>query len=345
MDHCCFSKPEKPKPIHLALDVVSLCLGFATDWASDGSNSGHWLCPTAGRREARRPCALPTSPHLARIQSADTALPRNLHQSSFMWFCVILRCLWFCFGFVREQLNGCWFEDMVAAVTNGPAAGIASTSDPRSAIRTRKMLFESVWYFPKQLWSWMGFSILPRNRLCSIIISWFRLGFRGLSPYFFGILFHHHFLVPARVPGLVSLDFFLKQLWAEWGSQFFQKTIWWIFWFRVGFRGLFSSLLVFCSMIISWFHLVLGRVRSRACLASLLAFCSIIWFWVGFRGLSPYFSNALFHPPFLVPARVHGACLPRLFPQSALGWMGFPILPRNSLMDFLVPGRVPGLVF
>ena len=38
--------------------------------------------------------------------------------------------------------------------------------------------------FPKQLWSWMGFSILPRNRLCSIIIS-------GL----------------ARVPGLVSLLF------------------------------------------------------------------------------------------------------------------------------------------
>ena len=62
-------------------------------------------------------------------------------------------------------------------------------------------------FFPKQLWSWMGFSILPRNRLCSIIISCFRLGFPGLSPYSFGILFHHHFLVPARVPGLVSLLF------------------------------------------------------------------------------------------------------------------------------------------
>ena len=143
--------------------MVSLCLGFATaDWASDGSNSGHWLCPTAGRREARRPCALPTSPHLARIQSADTALPRNLHQSSFMWFCVILRCLWFCFGFVREQLNGCWFEDMVAAVTNGPAAGIASTSDPRSAIRTRKMLFESVWYF-FDIFVWLFWSGIIRG--------------------------------------------------------------------------------------------------------------------------------------------------------------------------------------
>ena len=62
-------------------------------------------------------------------------------------------------------------------------------------------------YFPKQLWSWLGFSILPRNRLRSIIISGFWLGFRFLSPYSFGILFHHHFLVPARVPGLVSLLF------------------------------------------------------------------------------------------------------------------------------------------
>ena len=92
-------------------------------------------------------------------------------------------------------------------------------------------------FFPKQLWSWMGFSILPRNRLCSIIISgfrvgfrglssysfgirfhhlfwfrvgfrglsrWFRVGFRGLSPYPFGILFHHPFLVPARLPPVPS---------------------------------------------------------------------------------------------------------------------------------------------
>ena len=42
-------------------------------------------------------------------------------------------------------LGGCGFEDMVAAVTNGPAAGIASTSDPWSAIRIKKMLFEYVW--------------------------------------------------------------------------------------------------------------------------------------------------------------------------------------------------------
>ena len=38
-------------------------------------------------------------------------------------------------------------------------------------------------------------------------LSWFGLGFRGLSPYSFGILFHHPFLVPARVPGLLSLLF------------------------------------------------------------------------------------------------------------------------------------------
>ena len=44
-------------------------------------------------------------------------------------------------------------------------------------------------FFPKQLWSWMRFSILPRNSLCSIMMSWF-------------------LLVPARVPVIVSLLFF-----------------------------------------------------------------------------------------------------------------------------------------
>ena len=42
-----------------------------------------------------------------------------------------------------------------------------------------------------------------RLESCSIIISWFR----GLSPYSFGTLFHHPFLVPGRVPGRVSLLF------------------------------------------------------------------------------------------------------------------------------------------
>ena len=68
----------------------------------------------------------------------------------------------------------------------------------------------------------MGFSLLPRNRLCSIIISGFWLGFRGLSPYSFGILFHHHLLVPARVPAYTLL-----------ASCFIIISC-----FRLGFRGL-----------------------------------------------------------------------------------------------------------
>ena len=123
-------------------------------------------------------------------------------------------------------------------------------------------------FFPKQLWSWMGFSLLPRNRLCSIIIFWFRLGFRGLSPYSFGVLFPHHFLVPARVPWLVSL----------------------LFWHSVpsSFPGS------------GW--------GSVACLPTLLASCSIIisWFRLGFRGLFPYYSGTPFHHHFLLPARFRG---------------------------------------
>ena len=59
-------------------------------------------------------------------------------------------------------------------------------------------------WFPKQLLSWMGCSILARNGLCSIMIccsSWFRLGFRCLSPFllssFFSrkrVLLHHDVL-------------------------------------------------------------------------------------------------------------------------------------------------------
>ena len=118
---------------------------------------------------------------------------------------------------------------------------------------------------------------------CSIIILWFWLGFRGLSPYSFGILFHHHFmvparllglvsllfhhhfLVPARVPGLVSLLFWQSvpssvpgSGWgcgacspnssgAEWGAQFFQETVL----FHHDF--LVPGILAFCSIIISGF--------------------------------------------------------------------------------------------
>ena len=60
---------------------------------------------------------------------------------------------------------------------------------------------------------------------------------RGLSPYFSflsfsgkgfcSIMISWLLLVPAQVPGLVSLlfsPFFPKQSGAEWGSQFFQET-------------------------------------------------------------------------------------------------------------------------
>ena len=196
---------------------------------------------------------------------------------------------------------------------------------------------------------------------------WFRLGFRRLSPYFFGILFHHHFLAPARVPGLVSLLF-----WNPVPSSFLGY---------VGFRGLSPYSLASCSIIISWF-----RLRFRGLSPTLLASCSIIisWFRLGFRDLSPYSSGTLFHHPFLVPARVPG-----LVAQTALelngvlnsfkkqfcstGIFGFRVFysilafcsiiislvllfrvgfqglsPQSSgilfHLHFLVPGRVPGIV-
>ena len=221
----------------------------------------------------------------------------------------------------------------------------------------------------------MGFSILPRNRLCSIIISGFRVGFRGLSPYSFGIRFHHLFWFRVGFRGLSPYSFGIR----------FQH----LFWFRVGFRGLSPY-----SFGIRFHHL--------------------LWFRVGFRGLSPYsfgirFHNlvpqtalnlngvlnsskkqALFHHhswfwlghPFLVPRRVppvpssfpgpgSAPCLPAplascyiIISWSRLGFRGLspysfgillhhPFLVPTRVRDsfgvlfphhFLVPARVPGLV-
>ena len=94
-----------------------------------------------------------------------------------------------------------------------------------------------IYFFPPYFEIFLHFFILQialelngvlnssKKQVCSIIISGFWLEFRGLSPYSFGILFHHHFLVPARVPGLVSLVFLASC-----------SII--ISWFRLGFRGL-----------------------------------------------------------------------------------------------------------
>ena len=93
------------------------------------------------------------------------------------------------------------------------------------------LLLLSLLSFPKQLWSWMKFSIIPRNRFCSIIISRFRVGFRTCLPTLMGFCFFiicWFLLVPGRVPGLVSL-----LLWVSVSSSCAG-----FFWFRVGFRGL-----------------------------------------------------------------------------------------------------------
>ena len=155
----------------------------------------------------------------------------------------------------------------------------------------------------------MGFSILPRNRLCSIIISGFWLGFRGLSPYSFGILFHHHFLFPSRVPGLVSLLFWSPVLLSFPGSG-----------------ACLPTRLASCSIIISWFWL---RFQGLSPYSFGILFHYHVLLRLGFRGLCPYLFGILFHHHVLVPG------VPGLVSYS------FGILFHHH---FLVPARVPGLV-
>ena len=150
----------------------------------------------------------------------------------------------------------------------------------------------------------MGFSILPRNRLCSIMIFRFPVGFRGLSPYSYsGILFHHHshfslhsfprkgflfhhdFLVPSgsgKGAGACLPTFF--SFLCPFRHDFFS-------WFQLGFRG--SVPLSFAGS--SWFRLGFRR------------------FLLSFFLVSCQKKGVLFHHDFLVPPGAvlgSGACLP-----------------------------------
>ena len=166
--------------------------------------------------------------------------------------------------------------------------------------------------FPKQLLS--GFSILARNGLCSIMIccsSWFRLGFRCLSPFFSllsflrkGVLFHHDVLVPFGS--------------GSGSGACFPSSLFFLF-----------SGMVFCSTMISWFLVVPALVPVLVSLPSLFflfsgkGFCSIMMSW-------------LFVVPALVPVLVS------LLLSSFLS-QEMEFVPSWSWF-LLVPARVPVLV-
>ena len=245
--------------------------------------------------------------------------------------------------------------------------------------------------FPKQLLSWMGFSILARNGLCSLMIcwlllvpagvlllvslllssfflqergsvpwwfagsSWFWLGFRCLSPFFFllsflrkGVLFHHDLLVPLAF---------------GWGSGACLPSPFFL-----------SSGKGFCSIMICWFFLVPAGVPLLVSLLLSSFFhqesVSVPWWFagsscsrLGFRCLSPFFSllsflrkGVLFHHDLLVPLGFgwgsgaslpsslffgSGACLPSsLFFLSS----GKGVCSIMMCWFFLVPAGVPVLV-
>ena len=199
---------------------------------------------------------------------------------------------------------------------------------------------------------------------CSIISSWFRLGFRGLSPYSFGILFHHHSLVPARVPGLVSLRGLSPY---SFGILFYHHFLvparvpGLVAQTSLKLNGVLNSfkkqifstrlvpgILAFCSTIISSVLLVSGRVPG---IVSLVFWHSVpsscpgsIWFQEGLWGLSPWCCGIVFHHDFLLPScssEGSGACFPTflVFPFSGRGLCSIVIF-----WFLLVRARVPELV-
>ena len=105
-----------------------------------------------------------------------------------------------------------------------------------------------------------------------------------------GILFHIIFsgfhLVPGRVPGLVSLFFW----------NFVPAPFLGSFWFWLGFRVCLLAL-QFCSIIISWFRLVLARVPR------LVSYLSLPFFFrKGYRSImNPWFLLILAGVPAVWP--------------------------------------------
>ena len=175
--------------------------------------------------------------------------------------------------------------------------------------------------------------------------SWFRLGFRCLSPFFFllsflrkGVLFHYDLLVPLGVgwgsgaclpssllsflrKGVLFHHDLLVPLGSRWGSGACLPSS----------LFLFSSGKGFCSIMICWFLLVPAGVLVLVSLllSSFLhqekgsvhhGFPGSSFFWCRFRCLSPFFSFFLFSGKgfcsimdFLVPPASgwgSGACHP-----------------------------------
>ena len=185
----------------------------------------------------------------------------------------------------------------------------------------------------------MGFSILAKNGLCSLMICWLLLvpaGFRCLSPFFSllsflrkGVLFHHDLLVPlgsgwgsgACLPYslffgsgacLPSSLFFLSS-----GQGICSIMICWFFLVPAGVPVLVSLLLsslvpVLVSLLLSSSFLRKGFLFHHDLLAPPGS--------GRFRCLSPFFSRlsflrkgVLFHHDLLVPSGSgwgSGACLP-----------------------------------
>ena len=192
--------------------------------------------------------------------------------------------------------------------------------------------------FPKQLLSWMGFSVLARSGLCSLTICWLLLVPAGV-PVLVSLL------LSSLVPVLVSLllSSFFPQDRGSVPSWFAGSS-----WFRLGVPVLVSLLLS------SFFPQDRGSVPSW--------FAGSSWFRLGFRCLSPFFfllsflrKRVLFHHDLLVPPGSgwgSDGCLP-----SSLLFGSGACLPSSSFFSqekgsvpswiswfFLLPAGVPVLV-
>ena len=245
-----------------------------------------------------------------------------------------------------------WISSLLVGCTSGLILGsglVDHHGDNREPKKIQNGCRCLLIYSPNSSWAeWCSQFLLETAFVPSWFTgsTWFRLGFRCLSPFFFrlaflrtGVLFHHGLLVPlgsgwGSGACLPSSLFFLSQ---ERGSV----PLWFAgsSWFRLGFRCLspFFSLLSFLRKRVLFHHDLLVPLGSGwgsgACLPSSLffgsgaylpsslffffsgkGFCSIMicWFFLVPAGIRVLVSLLLFS---LVPVLV-SLLLSSFFPQA-----------------------------
>ena len=208
------------------------------------------------------------------------------------WFRLRFRGLssWFRLGFrgLSPYSSGTPFHHPFLVVASVPGLVAPTALELNGVLNSFKKQFCSTGIVGFRVF----YSILA---FCSIIISSILLfsgRVPGLSPQSSGILFHLHFLVPGRVPGVVSLVFWHSVPSSCRGSIWFQEGLWGLSPLCCGIVFHHDFLFPSCSSLGSVFFSYFSFLRKRIVFHR--DFLVLSGSGLGFQGLSTFFSFVSF---------------------------------------------------